>query len=344
MSINRMYYGTQKVYDFLENSGGNSGNDCNCDQEYDNGYNNGYNDGYNNGYADGSSNTGGESGGEGGNSTIFSSINWSSDDVYNAFNEAIVNSSKVYSESPLQIENGGRYRGNLDIVFYPKVDWSMCETTDLIFYECNKLISVPDIGEMPNLWLCNSMFGNCASLLTAPMMSFGRCNSIGGMFNGCNSLQTIPHYDTTFIEGFDWFLASCKSLKTIPPLDMINATNLEGFLCGDINLESLPKLNFSKVENINLFFGYPYDTELEKLTDLGGFEGLKVDWNDNGGLDRCPNLTHQSIMNVIDNLADLFELYGGDVVRELKIHPKTMALLSEDDINVATNKNWLLSM
>ena len=43
---------------------------------------------------------------------------------------------------------------------------------------------------------------------------------------------------------------------------------------------------------------------MSSLTDVGGWENLSCDWNDNYGLRACPNLTYQSCINILNGLYD----------------------------------------
>ena len=95
----------------------------------------------------------------------------------------------------------------------------------------------------------------------------------------------------------------------------------------------------SDVQFIGVLFG---TSDINTLTDLGGFKNLKIDWYDNYGLYRLPNLTYQSIMNVINNLYDFPSNGDSSTTRRLQIHPNAMALLSDEDKALATNKGWVL--
>ena len=73
---------------------------------------------------------------------------------------------------------------------------------------------------------------------------------------------------------------------------------------------------------------------LKELTTFGGLTGLKINFD----LSSCPNLTHESLLNVVNELADV------------TADPKTLTLGEENlkrlwsgDKAIATNKGWTLA-
>ena len=173
------------------------------------------------------------------------------------------------------------------------------------------------------------------------MLDTSNVVTMNSMFYGCADLTYVPQYNTSNVISMrDMFGRS--GIKFLPALDTSNVQDMGSFLTECINLTSLPLLNFSNVNNISEFFGY-WNTVMS-LVNLGGFEGLKIDWNDGYGLNNCPNLTYESIMNVIKGLYDFRGNGDNDTIKALKIHTNTMALLSDEDKQIATNKGWMLTV
>ena len=79
-------------------------------------------------------------------------------------------------------------------------------------------------------------------------------------------------------------------------------------------------------------FGY---SNVDKLTDLGGFKNLSISIT-SYFLDKCPNLTVESLMNVINNLATV----SG---KTLKFGSTNLNKLTAEQIAIATNKGWTLT-
>jgi surface protein len=105
----------------------------------------------------------------------------------------------------------------------------------------------------------------------------------------------------------------CSSLITIPLLDTSNVTDLRGTYC--------------------MFSG------CRSLTNLGGFKNLQKSLD----LTSCTKLTHESLMNVINNLARVNTLPGANTSPVLTLGGINLAKLTYDEIAIATDKGWILN-
>ena len=74
---------------------------------------------------------------------------------------------------------------------------------------------------------------------------------------------------------------------------------------------------------------------MNNLTDLGGFKNLKVSLNLSG----MPNLTVQSLMNVINNL---YNVRSQATRQTLTLGTINLNKLTAEQKAVATNKGWVL--
>ena len=174
-------------------------------------------------------------------------------------------------------------------------------------------------------------------LVYCPLIEVYRIQNLNSFFYYCKKLKYIPQFSTLHINSMRNMFYECSSLKTIPQLETSNVGNVNSMFYNCNQLQSLPLLDFNLVNNINSMFGY---NQMNDLTDLGGFAGLKIDWNDSTGLYRCPNLTYQSVMNVLNNLYD-FRANGNDTTtRTLRLNSKSYNLLTADDIAMANNMGW----
>ena len=128
----------------------------------------------------------------------------------------------------------------------------------------------------------------------------------------------------------------CSSLKNIENLNTSKVKDMRLTFYGWSNLESLPLMDFSSVVNVQEFLG-----NNNTITTLGGFKNLGgvsgFIGSNYGFLEGCPNLTYESIMNVINNLATA----RGE--NELKLHSNVLNKLSKYDIAKATNKGWVIT-
>ena len=71
-----------------------------------------------------------------------------------------------------------------------------------------------------------------------------------------------------------------------------------------------------------------------KLTDLGGFIGLKCDLD----LYDSPLITHESLLNVINKAADVTASPA-----TLTLGSTNLAKLTDEEKAIATNKGWTLA-
>ena len=255
------------------------------------------------------------------------------------------------------------FRGCISLETIPPIDTSSAKQTMYMFYECWSLKNIPPLITS-NVTNMSYMFYNCASLKTIPLLDTKNVTSMENMFQNCTLLKTIPQFDTSKVNSFrqmfygcsklthippivtseatelSYMFMDCKRLRTIPQLDTSKATRMDCLFKNCSKLESLPLLDCSNVTSISDFFG---NSNIASLTDLGGFKNLKIDWNNNYGLYRLPNLTYQSVMNVINNLYDFRGNGDTSTTRTLKLNANSKALLTDDDKALATAKGWVLT-
>ena len=157
-----------------------------------------------------------------------------------------------------------------------------------------------------------NMFHSCPSLKTIPMLDTSNVINMSGMFANCSSLETIPILDTSNVTDMSWMFTDCSSLKTVPMLDTSNVT--------DVN---------------NILGGCP------SLTNLGGFKNLGKSFPTTGVISTLylySPLTHESLMNVINNLYDIKSI--GIKTVTIDIGEANLAKLTAEEIAIATNKGW----
>lgn len=341
MSINRIYCGTQMLYSFLENgNGGNIGGDCDCNQEYQNGYDKGYedgvnsvdcncdeaynngfqegvnsvdcsqsyNDGYNKGYEDGQANCEGSGGTV---ETPLAQIGYSSE-VTNSILQKMVDICSTYGKYV-------NFDGSDAVSMFSK-------------NEGDKPLSFVPVVNLENVTNLEN-FLNCQDTITfVPKMNTSKVENFYGCFYMCRSMQEIPDWDFTSAKSMMSCFRECNSLKTI----ILNAPNcvyfneLFQFASGMEHIE----IDGSSAESFSEIFGW-YGDPVPSVKYLV-IKNLKCDWADDNGMCVCENITYDSIKDQIMWLADT----NGKGSRTLKIHPNTLALLSEDDIAQAAAKNW----
>ena len=160
-----------------------------------------------------------------------------------------------------------------------------------------------------------------------------------GLKFGVSTFTEVPEWaDFDGITDMSNMFYDCSNLQTIPQLDTSNVTNMESMFRMCDSLIALPELDVSKVTNIS---GYFRLANCGKLTNVGGWKNLKIDWNDNNGLAKCPNFTYQSCINILNGLYD-FVGNGESTTKTLKVHPNFLTTVG-DEINIGVAKGWSIT-
>ena len=158
-------------------------------------------------------------------------------------------------------------------------------------------------------------------------------------------LEKLPDLlETDKITNAEGMFYVCKLIKTIPNINTSNVTNMSEMFYACITLETLPKLNCSNVERIN-----DVVTNCTKLQNIGGFENLGQAYKTTMAANyyyykvRLSNneLTHDSLMNVINNLYDIKS--KGCNPQSLVLGSTNLSKLSSEEVAIAQNKGWSVS-
>ena len=225
----------------------------------------------------------------------------------------------------------------------PQLDTSNVTNMSDMFYRCTSLTTIPqlDTSKVTNMY---GMFDNCSSLTTIPQLDTSNVTNMNNMFDNCSSLTTIPQLDTSNVTNMNYMCFSCSSLTTIPQLDTSNVTNMSAMFFNCTSLTTIPQLDTSKVTNIQNMFNFN-----SKLTDMGGLKNLGMAYLTTQSanyyqytldLSYSP-LTHDSLMNVINNLYDIAS--KGCNTQRLVLGSTNLAKLTAEEIAIATNKGFSVS-
>ena len=205
-----------------------------------------------------------------------------------------------------------------------------------------KKIPQLDTSNVTNM---NSMFNGCENLIPIPQLNTSNVTNMSNMFSRCNSLTTIPLMDTSKVTYMANMFYQCYSLTTIPLIDTSNVTSMNSMFYSCRNLISIPQLNLSKVTNVQVMF-----LSCHALTTLGGFQNLGMAYNTSKSanysyytldLSASSKLTHDSLMNVINNLYDIKS--KGCNPQQLILGSTNLAKLTAEEIAIATNKGFSVS-
>ena len=164
-------------------------------------------------------------------------------------------------------------------------------------------------------------------------------------------LGEIDFKGKTSGENIFYGNGNVKSLKNVKFKNTEQITSFMNAFYGCSKLTAIPEIDFSSCENVyNMLYGVQAN-----LVELGGFKNLgkgytvQKEKNTSYSLDlsQNSNLTHESLMNVINGLYDLNLTYnvanGGTLYRQqVYLRSDNLSKLTEDEIAIATNKGWIL--
>jgi hypothetical protein len=221
-----------------------------------------------------------------------------------------------------------------------------------MFYGNNVMEEAPYLNTT-NVTSTYQMFRNCIKLKTLPNYDFSNVTDALGMFRNCDSLVKISLADLKLnkIEDLNNMFSNCNNLEEVILGDTSKVTGMYSAFCDTQSLKKISQFNGEKIYTVSDAFIQCY-----ALTDFGGILNLgkgytqKITNYNNYSLRLHDSelLTHESLMNVINNLYDLNLTYdvanGGTLyAQQLVLGSDNLAKLTADEIAIATNKGWNVS-
>jgi surface protein len=165
--------------------------------------------------------------------------------------------------------------------------------------------------------------------------------NMSNMFYECKNLSYVSPFNTSNVIDMSYMFYYCQVLRSMPQLDTSKVTNMSNMFSNCISLKSIPQLDTSMVTNVSRFFGF---SNIYALTDLGGFKDLgkksSISGTNSTFLDNASNLTHDSLMNVINNLYD--RKTNGLSTLTISFGATNLNKLTDEEKAIAINKGWVL--
>ena len=227
------------------------------------------------------------------------------------------------------------------LIEIPTLDTSKVTTMYLMFGGCTSLKQIPLLDTKRCVDM-ETMFKDCSLLETIPKLETGNVTVMNSMFKGCSSLKQIPLLNTKSCNNMEYMFSECSSITEIPELDTSNVITMWYMFFKCTSLTTVPMLDASKIINVYNMFN-----NCSSLVTLGGLKNLGMsyptNWIDNVSqatlnLSDSPLLTHDSLMNVINNLYDIKS--KGVKPQTLQLGDTNKAKLTAEEIAIATNKGW----
>lgn len=174
------------------------------------------------------------------------------------------------------------------------------------------------------------VFGSMTSLTSLDITGWDMSNA--------TNLQTMFHYNTGSSLVVDF--RTCKAFDT----SKVKGTNMNYFISGSgiVELHLGDSFNLQGVTTTKLLFGGYNTYNLTTITGTMSNWGKAFASNTTIDLSYLRALTRDSAMVIVNGLYDL-AANGSSLAHTLKLYSSVYALLSADDIAVATGKGWILT-
>lgn len=242
------------------------------------------------------------------------------------------------------------FKGCSKLTKVPLFDTSKATTFSNMFSDCTKLTEVP-LFDAPQVTSFSNMFYNCYGLKSIPAMTLrGNCSS---MFSGAYMIRMIdPLLDVSQVTNFGNMFSgayfdsvpylNCESgtsfanmfyqsaVKEIAGLNTPKGTGFNYIFSGCTALKTVGGIDLSSVTGTftNLFQSC---SALENLTIWGSIQG------NNLNVSPCTKLTHDSLMSIINALADISD---SGTTKSVVFGSTNLAKLTEEEKLIITNKGW----
>ena len=244
------------------------------------------------------------------------------------------------------------YKGSDLIPELSQLDTSNLTNMSYMFYGCSGLKTL-DLSSFntSNVTSMNYVFHNCSGLTILDLSNFNTSNvtSMSYMFYTCVNLKTLDlsSFNTSNVTNTTYMFYNCSGLTSLDlsNFNTSNVTSMDNMFNSCLKLETVPELNCGKILSLSSMFARA--TVLKNLgglinlgqayltTRAANYSSYKLD------LSNCTSLTHDSLMNVINNLYDIAA--KGCNTQQLVLGTTNLEKLTADEIAIATNKGWTVS-
>lgn len=206
------------------------------------------------------------------------------------------------------------------------------------------LIKTVNVNVIPKLKLADEKFSFRGAQFTKipEWADIDGIEDMANFFDSCGKLTEIRWFDASRTTNMNRTFYNCGQLTHFPPLNTIRVTNMREMFNGCGSLVSVAPLDARNV--VKQSYGIFGSGNLNNLTDFGGLIGLKASMDGNYGFEKCPNLTYESCINILNGLYDFTGngLTPTSNEGKLKVHSNFLSTVG-DEIAIATNKGWQIT-
>ena len=215
----------------------------------------------------------------------------------------------------------------------------------------------PELYDTSNVTDMSDMFNNCSRLTSLDLSGWNTSKAIymNNMFQKCSRLTSLDlsGWNTSKVTDIRAMFYNCSALTSLDlsGWNTSKVTDISGMFYNCSALTSIDLSGFSLISCTNATDIFRFDNNLVNLNlpDLGHNQSCT-----SLELTACSALTKDSILYLFNNAFDLTKdsiLYlfnnafdrataGYTTAFTIKLNAKTKALLSEDEIAIATNKGF----
>lgn len=225
--------------------------------------------------------------------------------------------------------------------YFEKNIENMTNTSHPLYGYIKKVPSI-DTSKTTNF---SYFFTQLSSITEIPFIDTSNGTNFNSMLTNCTSLMRIPELNTPNMKTAEYMFQNCNGLISIPQLDTSNTTSISSMFSGCRKLTTIPLLNASKMALINYAF-----SNCSNLTNVGGLENIGEAYLTTQSanyiyyqftLNDSSKLTHESLLNVVNNLYDIKT--KGCNAQKLVLGTSNLAKLTAEEIAIATEKGWTVS-
>ena len=246
--------------------------------------------------------------------------------------------------------------------YIPKINFENNVTTMAYMFDGCSYVETIDVSgwNTKNVTSMGYLFNNCKSLkkiLNINKLNTSQVTDISRIFYNCSNLTDIDvsSFDTSQVTNMYGMFYNCSNLTDIDvsSFDTLKTTDMGNMFRNCTGLTSLDLSNFdaNSVTSVsNTFGGCSNLVNLTFMKNIGkaytqtssSYSPYRISLTDS------TNLTHDSLMSVINNLYDLNLTYdvanGGTLyTQSLVLGATNKAKLTEEEMAIATAKGWVIS-
>ena len=171
-------------------------------------------------------------------------------------------------------------------------------------YSGTSVSELISFSDTSNVNIMEYMFSKCSNLTSIPDLDTSKVNDMVGMFYMCDKLISLPQLDTSNVMYMSAMFYKCKSLTSIPELDASNVTTFN----------SMTFEGCTSLTSIGLY-GFTRSIDISKTA-----------------------LEHDAIVAFLNQAGTAY-----NSSQTITIGSAKLALLSDEEKAIATNKGWQLA-